>query len=317
MAPQLRLTKATMPLPDFVTVVAALPYAALLIYPIFRPVRGQEFLDLAVGGLLLLLFSLASYPVAYRSVWYAARPLTAVVVVASVLLFLRVDSSKRFSPTARSQVFLFSSVAALFSLIQYPYAHGVYFYYTAPLLILAIARLVSVERWAPKTLHVCVLVFCLAFGAYWLNTNMINVTAFRHLKVEQDSRLPGERAGIRVPERIGVYYGKLLRTIEDHSAEGSYIYAAPDCPEVYFLSGRKNPTRSMYQLFDESPKRTEGVLDLIDRHDIKVVVINDHPEFSPTISDELRDALKARFLFSKEVFRFTILWRDSPTDAKP
>ncbi len=317
-SPRLRVTEVVLPPPHIVTVLMALPYAALLIYPLYRRVEAQTVMYLVVGAMLLILFSQvgnnSSY---YRLVWYSARPLPAVVAVATVLLLLREDRAGRLSVKTRSQIVLFSALAAMISLVQFPIAHTIYFCYAAPLLILAIAQLVSVQPSAPKRAHLCVLGFYLLFGGYWLNSNWLNVANYRYLHMEQNSPLAGERAGIRVNKKDALIYATLLRDIENHSAAGSYIYAGPDCPEIYFLSARRNPTRTMYELFGDAPDRTRQILDAIDRHDITVVVINRFPEFSPAISTALADGIKSRFPARRETGRFTVFWREPPQDGDP
>jgi Dolichyl-phosphate-mannose-protein mannosyltransferase len=316
--PRLRLTEVVLPPPQIASALMALPYAALLIYPLYRRVRAEPVMYLVVGGMLLTLFlqvgNNSSY---YRLVWYSVRPLTAVVAVATVLLLLREDRAERLSVNTRSQIVLFSALAAMLSLVQFPAAHVIYFCFAAPLLILAIAQLVSVQPWAPKRAHLCVLGFYLLFGAYWLNSNWLNVANYMYRHMEQNSPLPGDRAGICVNDEDQVIYTALLREIEDHSAAGSYIYAGPDCPEVYFLSARRNPTRNMYELFGDAPDRTRQILDAIDRHDITVVVINRFPEFSPVISKALAAEIKSRFPHGMELGRFAVFWREPPQDGHP
>ena len=109
-------------------------------------------------------------------------------------------------------------------------------------------------------------------------------------------------------------YQQLTNIVRTHSAEGSYIYAAPDCPEVYFLSGRKNPTGTVYDFLDEDfrvdpPGRTRRILGLLEEHGVEVVVLNWRSEFSRVIQPDLAEALKARYPQSVSLPPFSVHWR--------
>jgi hypothetical protein len=51
---------------------------------------------------------------------------------------------------------------------------------------------------------------------------------------------------------------KKLTIYSDPSANGKLIDATPDCPEVYFLYGFRNPTRTLFDFGDEQAGRTDG-----------------------------------------------------------
>jgi hypothetical protein len=120
-------------------------------------------------------------------------------------------------------------------------------------------------------------------------------------------------------------YRELIAAVRARSAPGSYIYAGPDCPEVYFLSARTNPTRTLYDFFDgSSPERESEILRLIDEHSITIAVIKRGSEFSTDLSDNLMQQLKERFDHLEIFFsgtgsqrreRFRVLWRDAPSVA--
>ena len=86
--------------------------------------------------------------------------------------------------------------------------------------------------------------------------------------------------------------------------------ATPDCPEIYFLSGFRNPTRTFYEAFDEEPMTAARLLALIDRRGITVVVINLQPEFSPGLDARLVRALTDRFPHAATAGRFMVRWAE-------
>src|SRR5439155_916958 len=74
-------------------------------------------------------------------------------------------------------------------------------------------------------------------------------------------------------------------------AHGEYPWAGHDCPEVYFLAGKRNPTRTMFDSFDEPAGRTARVLAAIERPDVHVVVFHRRPPFSGAPPSDLVEAL--------------------------
>ena len=75
-------------------------------------------------------------------------------------------------------------------------------------------------------------------------------------------------------------YESAVRVVREH-ARGEYIWASPDAPQLYFLSGYRNPTRSLFEFFDDTTGRSRRIIETLDRLDINLVVLNLRPEFSP------------------------------------
>jgi NADH:ubiquinone oxidoreductase subunit K len=111
----------------------------------------------------------------------------------------------------------------------------------------------------------------------------------------ETQKLDLPRAGnLRVDFQSVNIYKKLIPLIQQHAGAGE-IYAAPDCPQVYFLAGYKNPTRATFQLFEEDYGTNEQVLKLIDSRHIRLVVLNRRPDFSrPLVVGDLYAALMER-----------------------
>jgi hypothetical protein len=92
-------------------------------------------------------------------------------------------------------------------------------------------------------------------------------------------------------------------------ARGGYTFASPDCPEFYFLSGLRNPTRSLFEFFDEPKGRSDRALKALDTHGVTVIVLNRWPAFSPTLTERLLDGIYQRYPYSQDVNRFHVRWR--------
>jgi hypothetical protein len=103
-------------------------------------------------------------------------------------------------------------------------------------------------------------------------------------------------------------YKKLIPLIQEHAGTDE-IYAAPDCPEVYFLAGYRNPTRFIYDFLDKQAALKENVLKLLDTHPIRVLVLNRKPFGSETVPDDLLTAFTQRFPKQETVGHFEVRWR--------
>jgi len=106
-----------------------------------------------------------------------------------------------------------------------------------------------------------------------------------------------------------------VQAIHLHSAPGTFIYATPDSPHVYFLSSRRNPTRTLYDTFDQDfaadlAPRTRRILAELDTRDVKVAVINWHPDFTTWIARDLLDALVIRYPNETQLGRYSVRWRE-------
>ena len=87
------------------------------------------------------------------------------------------------------------------------------------------------------------------------------------------------------------------------------MWAGPDTPEIYFLTGVPNRTRTLFEFLDSSP---DGALPLphrLDRLGISLVVLKLEPDFSPHPSPATIAALQASYPHQMELPGFLILWR--------
>jgi hypothetical protein len=107
-------------------------------------------------------------------------------------------------------------------------------------------------------------------------------------------------------------YERIVGLVRRH-ARGAYIYATPDCPEVYFLSGYRNPTGTLLDFLDRDflaiPQRTDRILGQLRDHQVSVVVLLDDPQFSGPVPAGLRAALDRQFPDSAQVDDFEVRWK--------
>jgi len=82
----------------------------------------------------------------YPWIWSSVRPIVPAVTLAGCVLLLRSGSVRR---RKQSEILLLVAMAAMMSLVQYPYSFGIYFYYVAPLVALALLYVATAQSGAP------------------------------------------------------------------------------------------------------------------------------------------------------------------------
>jgi hypothetical protein len=323
--PRSRIEAAWWPLPPLGSLLAAIPYLGVLLVYERIPRRAVKTLGAVVVVLLALALVFSARERVYKQIWYSARSLTVVAAIAGCFavgrFFATADrqpgdaqavSPEELSPKRVQEIFLLLATSAQLSLIQFPFSAPIYFCYVAPLVGLALA---AVARKGPSIVHLPFLVFYLFFGVFRTNPSYIWDLGVRYRPYRPLAQLRLERGGLRVPERDRDEYETLTAVIERHGRGSRFLYATPDCPEVYFLSGKSNPTRVLFE-FLRGPSRPEAILALLDERAISVIVINGRPEFSGRVRAEVRTALEKRYPFSQNVGRFEVRWREAGEVAR-
>src|SRR5258706_4893884 len=118
------------------------------------------------------------------------------------------------------------------------------------------------------------------------------------------------RAGnLRVEPESAKIYEQLIPLIQEHAGAGE-IYAAPDCPQIYFLTGYRNPTRALFDFLEDDYGDSEHILRLVDSRPIHVIVLSKHPSFSAALPVDAYKALVMRFREGKDIGDFEVRWRD-------
>lgn len=274
--------------------------------------RGRSWiLRLTVAaGLVAVFVTARTHPGVFAAAWAPLALLVPLAVLAGVLLLGNTAFTASIPLRRRQQTMLLLSVVAVCSLIQLPFAAGIYFCYVAPLVPLALLALFSTVERPSRFLLGAVLAFYLAFVVFRVTPGFIYVMGNYYQPNPQTVRLNVPRGGgLRVEPWEAEQYDRLIPVVEEHAGSGQFIYAAPDCPEVYFLSGKQNPTRTLFDFLDEPTGRSERVLHAIESHQVRVVAILTRPGFSPPLSADLVNALRERFPDSTKIGRFEVRWR--------
>jgi hypothetical protein len=80
-------------------------------------------------------------------------------------------------------------------------------------------------------------------------------------------------------------------------------------PEVYFLSGLRNPTRTLFEFLDDTTAYTARTLALLESHHVTAIALNRAPRFSRRITPDLAAALAARYPYAADIGSMQVRWR--------
>lgn len=304
-APQARTTYAAMELQSPLLLLLGVPLAAWpLVYAWSGPAVGRWVWR--AGWIAALLLPLLVYvsDLAYQVVWQSVRLAGVVPLLAAVVLWVGGRE-----PVRRARIYAAAAVMAFWSLVQYPFSAPLYLCYVvpfAPVVIVALAEGRG-RRWMRPLLPLAVLY--LGFAVLSLNRGDLGKVGVRHEPVGRLTPLGVPRANLRVPEAEAAQYRRVVELVERHRRTPE-IYAAPDCPEVYFLSASRNPTRTIYDVLgSEDP----GAMQRILRPDrVSVIVLNHAPHFSPPPDEAFVATVRGRYPVSERVGRFEVFWTDAP-----
>jgi hypothetical protein len=288
----------------------AVPYTAVLGAGSVRRFRlARPFLILLAAALAAALWLSGSSHGVYRAVWNSARFLGVSVVLAACLRLADAHRRGFWGTETRQKIFLLACLVAMLSLLQFPFAVPFYFFYFAPLVILAIFALAGSEPEPPRAVHAAAFAFYLLFAL--LRTNPSFITAFgdHFERFEFPAVLDLPRAGgFRVTAEDARVYRAVISLVQEKSG-GRPIYAGPDSPQVHFLSGLADATPRDANAPRDPLQQPELLFQALREKDTRVVVLNRVPPFH-----HLRASLFQRFeeLFpnSREIGRFVVRWKD-------
>ncbi len=302
--PRLRFGHAADSLPPMASLVLAAPLLLLCLPWLQQRLRGRVAIGLLAAGLGSVLALAGSRPFVYQTVWAALRPLTPLFVALAVALLARhgrgCDRDRR--------LYLLASVVAFASLIQYPYAFGTYFFYAAPLIFLL---MLDVWQRYPeaRVAQVCVAGFLALFAVAWLNGAEVRKFGVAHEPRGEVALLAPDRINLRVPEVQKRGYQAIAEVVRRETSTPGDLWAGPDAPEIYFLTAKRNPSRSFYDFFD--PDSEAKLLEMTAEPGLRLVVINLRPEFSPPLSKAALATLAERFPNVLQIGPMLIRWRSA------
>jgi hypothetical protein len=299
--------------PPITTMLPTFCLASILLLGVWLRGIARWVLCGAVAILFLYFFVRSQHnPALFQIAWRSAYWMIPVVVLVGTVLVCR-DLTSETRPEHRlrnEQLFLVLAVVSVCTLVQFPFCMPIFFCYVSPLAILAAVAVLRGFPAMSKTLLAVVAAGFLLFPVFRFTPPFIYFmgSSYQPNPETQPLDLPGA-GNLRVePASVPIYH-RLIALIKQHAGDGE-IYAAPDSPQVYFLAGCKNPTRELFDFFDENYPDLPGTLELMDTHSIRVVVLNTLPDFSPALPADIHDALVRRFPQTEKVGPFEVRWRE-------
>lgn len=305
-APQLRLSNAR-----FSPASILLEYPAVLVVLFFlevaslrRPLRTflSTFLIFA-AFVILLTYRLSD--ISYVTALESAVSSIPVLVVPAVLLLVRKVSDRGGNDD--QVLFILLSTTALCSLIQFPFAQIIYFCYVSAFAFLLAAFLIAQFPRPPRALACAALLFYVSFAVIVLRSHWLGTRG--HFDLDSTS-IDQPRAGaLRVSRSDADVYHWLIPFVKK-LANGQPIFAGPDAPEVYFLTGIKNPTRLLFDSVEDPAAYERQVRSaLVDSDAIKVLVVKEQGSGTTYPLLILRWLAIPRFPNSKRIGNFVVYWR--------
>jgi hypothetical protein len=281
----------------------------------------------AVAGFVALLLS--GRDVVYHTLWQALWWLPPFVAAAGFLMISAADRGEGADTGKKvggAAPFLVLAMFGMVSLVEVPFAAPIYFFYAAPLLALLALALAGRPAQAgsgtpaigPRSVWVGgTAVLLLGFTVLRLDPGFVRYLGLQPTRHDQTQTLEIPRGGgLRVDAQARREIEEVVGLV-DALAGGPYIFAGPDAPELYVLTGTRNPTPILFEFLDPDPAtRDRRVLDALDAHQVNLVVINRRPFFSGPVSDALVAGLQERYPVAREVGRFLVVWR-TPTPSRP
>jgi hypothetical protein len=247
----------------------------------------------------------------YTLTWQSLRAAVPVLTIGGLIAVHR-KWSTFVDQRVPQRVVLLLATAAMCSLVQYPFSAPVYFTYVAPLVIVAAVSLIVAADLLPRPILWILVVFYLLFGVVRLNGSSMFDVGVRYDRGEPIRKLELTRGGLEVPASTALEYERLVGLVQRHAGGSQYMYAAPDAPEVYFLSGLKNPTKTLFEFLDPRPTGVPQLMQALARYRVNVVAINLHPPVSAPPPPVLRAALQARYPDAVLVGQFEVWGRAAP-----
>jgi hypothetical protein len=314
-SPAARLASANVTSLGWPAIVPAILLAVAFLVGIGAGRRSRRaWLAASLGAVLPLAAGMAGdAKYLYRVSWILVAQAVPLVVVAGLVVLVR-RAGARFAAAAPAdrrrweKTFLLLALAGLTCLIEYPFAAPIYFCYSAPLALLALIGVLRLVGGPPQPLAALLVIYYAGFALFALNRQTLQQLAFTPAHGPRLALLQLPRAGLLVPVYEAREYRAAVDTLRAH-ARGSFTYAGPDAPEIYFLAGLRNPTRAFFDFLEPTEQAADRVLGAVDRHRVTAIAINRFVKFSAPLSPELEAAFATRFPHAATVGRFTVRWR--------
>jgi hypothetical protein len=306
--PRLRINNAAQPMLPAFNLIFTLPVIVLGIVGWMRPIRAENrqgiWLLVQIGAACCLYASM-SLQIGYHAVWSAAANMLPAICVLTAIQYWIIPI---IDGRSASRLFAVIASAGLVSLVQFPFSAPIYFCYAAPVLILALFAIFARQPEGIRPVHWIGLLLFLFAVVFRFSDNPLGFRFGVLSKSAPPVFWSNPRVLLWVSSQDQAQYSRIQTLIQRHVPRGRPIYAAPDCPEVYYLSERRNPTPTMYDFFDEPSGRASRLIRMLDEQQIPLVLINREPLFSSQVNRQLLSAIRKQYSQKETVGKFIVFW---------
>ncbi|MBI4695724.1 MAG: hypothetical protein HY749_17100 [Gammaproteobacteria bacterium] len=269
-----------------------LPFAATALLALAGAGRSAR----SAAGLAALVLLVAAVALGSREFWYL-QPwgmLRAAPCLASALTVLAYVTGIRRGAAVAPMAVGVCWFAALTALVQFPFPHGIYALYAAPLGLLA-WTVAAAGLPGARALPPALLLGALAASAILFDARSDIRTLGVRLApapVAVPMNTPG--ASLLAPTRVARTYQALVA--EFALVAGRCVYAGPDAPEIPFLARAGYCHPALYDIFEPGYADKAGferaLFDWLARARPAAVVLNLRPAFSRPYSGEFTARLR-------------------------
>ncbi len=303
--PGKRASAATFPFPNLYSFPPSLILACVvfLVVPnspreISKPKSSIWVVVAICIALVLLTFTKFGFTIVFNSF----RNLGPILIVGNVLTL--VFRGSELNEVERQRFFIITAVAFFVSLIQFPFAFPIYFFYAAPAFLLAACGASKLQNANGKRALFILACFFIAVSLVRFQTPSPGSCLNANYVAPEFAKFQSNRCRLLVGADEVDVYKRIIDLVEANSEQGDTVFALPDAPEVAFLTDRKPFNGVMYEFFHpelyaDKDKLRNGLLE----KNVDLVVINEYPSFSTKISDGLRNSILSDFEIIDEIWQ--------------
>ena len=269
--------------------------------------RATNLLDVGIVAVAVLILVAAFFgPAGYLLYFSVGRGVAVVAVVAGAIVLSR--RSRAGDLRSPEVLLLLLAMVAFMALVQFPFGAPVYYVYVAPLVAVVVVALLGHGAHGRGVLPAVLLAAFVVYGAAFLDRSSLGDLGARPAPDVQTQILAGN-ASVRVDAREKRGYDRIVALLDEH-ARGAFVFAGPDLPHVYFLSGRENPTRSLFDFLDTSgSSRGEQLLETLRAKSVTAVAINRRPDLSDPLDPDTLRELARLYPNRQRVGEIDVRWR--------
>jgi len=295
--PVRRIEFATAPFPQFNSFLFTIPLA-LLLFPrlmgnFYQPQYDKPFSVVAIV-VSVVLFATQNTDFGFVVSFMSFRNLGPILVLGNLLLILKLR--KTLTPEKTMSLFAMTTIAFFASLIQFPFATPIYFFYSAPLFLVTALATSQFQTVAPRRTLAVVVAFLILFSCFRFHTPLPQLCLTARYQRQPGVALDSNRCKLVVDARLAHVFNGLQEAVVKHSEIGDTIFATPDSPEAAFMTNRKPFNGVMYEFFHKGLYSDLAQLKRdLDQTQVNLVIIKERPEFSDPISDDFREAILEDF----------------------